>query len=225
MFAHQSLCNPKNLTLLKAVRKGFLKGCPYLSETLLLRCLNPSLATAKGHMKQPRHSIQSTHHHTTLVAQLLPPVLPLFDNIPVYPGPAYGTQPGPNAIADNADKSIANTFCFGDFADRNSGIVYHDLTGLFPFMSFNGSVCFFILYHYESNAILAKPITGLDDITIFTAYKTYFEELTAKGFKPQLNIMDNQATKHIKKFLTENECKLQVVEPNNHRVNAPKCTI
>jgi hypothetical protein len=27
-FAHQSLCNPKILTLLKAVRKGFLKGCP-----------------------------------------------------------------------------------------------------------------------------------------------------------------------------------------------------
>ena len=31
-FAHQLLCNPKILTLLKAVRKGFLKGCPNLSE-------------------------------------------------------------------------------------------------------------------------------------------------------------------------------------------------
>ena len=31
-FAHQSLCNPKISTLLKAVRKGFLKGCPNLSE-------------------------------------------------------------------------------------------------------------------------------------------------------------------------------------------------
>jgi hypothetical protein len=27
-FAHQSLCNPKISTLLKAVRQGFLKGCP-----------------------------------------------------------------------------------------------------------------------------------------------------------------------------------------------------
>ncbi len=32
--------------------------------------------------------------------------------------------------------------------------------------------------------------------------------------------MDNQVTKHIKKFLTTEECKLQLVEPNNHRVNA-----
>ncbi len=47
----------------------------------------------------------------------------------------------------------------------------------------------------------------------------------AKGFKPKLNIMDNQATKHIKKFLTKHNCKLQVVEPHNHRVNAAKCAI
>jgi hypothetical protein len=62
-------------------------------------------------------------------------------------------------------------------------------------------------------------------MSIFTAYKNYFRELTAKGFKPKLNIMDNQATKHIKKFLTKNECKLQVVEPHNHRVNTAKHTI
>ncbi len=105
---------------------------------------------------------------------------------------------------DDKDKSIANIFCFGAFADRNSGIDYQDLTGLFPFMSFDGSV-FFVLYRYESNAILAKPITRLDDMSIFTVYKAYLEELTAKGFKPKPKIMDNQATKHIKKFFTENE--------------------
>jgi hypothetical protein len=81
---------------------------------------------------------------------------------------------------------------------------------LFPFMLFNGSVCFFFLYHYESNAILATPIAGLDDVSIFNAYKKYFEDLTAKGFKPMLNIMDNQATQHIKKFSqrTTASCKL-----------------
>jgi hypothetical protein len=50
-FAHQSLCNPNILTLLKAVCKSFLKGCPNLSEKLILKYLNPSPATAKGHMK------------------------------------------------------------------------------------------------------------------------------------------------------------------------------
>ncbi len=59
-FAHQSLCNPKISTLLKAVHQGFLKGCPNLLETLILKYLNPSLATAKGHMKRPHHGLRST---------------------------------------------------------------------------------------------------------------------------------------------------------------------
>ena len=37
--------------------------------------------------------------------------------------------------------------------------------------------------------------------------------------------MDNQATKHIKQFFTENKCKLQLVEPRNHRVNAAERAI
>jgi hypothetical protein len=93
-------------------------------------------------------------------------------------------------------------------ANRHSGIVYHNLTGSFPFMSFDGSICFFILYHYESNAILATLIAELDDVSIFSASKKYFKDLTAKGFKPKLNVMDNQATKQIKKILTKNDCKL-----------------
>ncbi len=78
--------------------------------------------------------------------------------------------------------------------------MYHDLTGSFPFMSLDGSVCFFILYHYETNSILATPIAGLDDKIIFKAYKTRFRELEAKGFKPKLNIMDNQATNILNNF-------------------------
>jgi hypothetical protein len=37
--------------------------------------------------------------------------------------------------------------------------------------------------------------------------------------------MDNQATTHIKKFLSKNNCKLQVIEPHNHHVNAAERTI
>jgi hypothetical protein len=110
----------------------------------------------------------------------------------------------PNLIDDDEDESIANVFCFGAFADKNSGIVYHDLTGSFPFMSLDGSICLLVLYHYKSNFILGTPIAGLDDKSIFEAYKTRLEELKSKGFKPKLNVMDNQATKHIKKFLTKN---------------------
>jgi len=218
-FTHQSLCNPPISTLLKATRRGFLKGCPNLSEELINKYLNRSPATAKGHMKRPRHGIRSTRakQPTTKIPQPEPPLL--------APVPAYHEPQGPALIAMDDNDSIANIFCFGAFADKTSGLVYHDLTGSFPFVSLDGSVCFFVLYHYESNCIFGTPIAGLDDKTIFKAYKKHFDELTRKGFKPKLNIMDNQATKHIKTFLAENECDLQLVEPHNHRVNAAERAI
>jgi hypothetical protein len=37
--------------------------------------------------------------------------------------------------------------------------------------------------------------------------------------------MDNQATKHIKKVLTKEQCKLQLVEPHNHQMNAAERAI
>jgi hypothetical protein len=59
---------------------------------------------------------------------------------------------------------------------------------------------------------LVTAIAGLEDISIFNAYKMQFDGLTSKGFKPKINIMDNQAKKHIKTFLTEQQCRLQLVE-------------
>jgi hypothetical protein len=45
------------------------------------------------------------------------------------------TIPGPALIDDNTNKSIANIFCFGAFANHQSGVVYNNLMGNFPFMS------------------------------------------------------------------------------------------
>ena len=72
------------------------------------------------------------------------------------------------------------------------------MTGNFTFMSLDGSVCYLILYHYETNAIFATPIKSLDEKSIFHAYKLRFDKLTEKGFKPKLNVMDKQATQYIK---------------------------
>jgi hypothetical protein len=81
------------------------------------------------------------------------------------------------------------------------------------------------MYHYKTNAILVKAIANVDDRSIFDAYKEIFETLEKKGYKPKMNVMDNQATKYIKKFLTEKECDLQILEPHNHRINAAERAI
>jgi hypothetical protein len=59
----------------------------------------------------------------------------------------------------------------------------------------------------------------------FDAYKEIFESLEAKGDKPKMNVMDNQATNYIKQYLTKKKCDLQVVEPHNHHVNAAERAI
>ena len=60
------------------------------------------------------------------------------------------------------------------------------MTGNFPFVSLDGSVCYFIMYHYETNSILATPIDGIADKIIFEAYKKNFEMLESKGYKVKL---------------------------------------
>ena len=75
------------------------------------------------------------------------------------------------------------------------------------------------------SASLFKAIANVDNHSIYEANKKVFKLLEAKGYKPKMNVMDNQATKFIKKFLTKKECDLQVVEPHNHRVNAAERAI
>jgi hypothetical protein len=77
------------------------------------------------------------------------------------------------------------------------------------------------LHHHDSTT----PIMGLENVSIYNAYKTQFEVLTTKSFKHKLNVMDNQATKHINTFLTNNNCKLPLVELHNHHVNAAEHAI
>jgi hypothetical protein len=41
----------------------------------------------------------------------------------------------------------------------------------------------------------------------------------------KINVMDNQATKAIKSYLTPQPCRLKLVEPGNHQVNAAERAI
>jgi hypothetical protein len=139
-FAHQLLCNPRISTLMKALKKGFLKGCPNMNKELVKMYLNPSPATAKGHMKRPKKGIRSTtpkgpaneiRNSQPIIPVINPEVLPLFDEARPYPGPAYNASTSPAMIEEDNDKSIANVFCFGKFADTMMGVIYNDLTGNF----------------------------------------------------------------------------------------------
>jgi hypothetical protein len=58
-----------------------------------------------------------------------------------------------------------------------------DLTGAFPFMSLEKNVCFLVVYHYETNAIMAVPIANFTNDAILKAFHQQFELLESKGHK------------------------------------------
>jgi hypothetical protein len=124
-----------------------------------------------------------------------------------------------NIIEDRDTPGAANLFSFAEFADKQTGTLYNDLTstGTLLFMSLKGNVCFLVMYHYESNAIMALPIAGFGNDIIFAAYKQQYELLKSKGYSIKLNVMDNQASRIIKQYLTLKQFDLMLAKPNERR--------
>ncbi len=113
------------------------------------------------------------------------------DSIPMH-------VPHANVI-ESDDDSDKNVFVFAAFADKQNGTLYSNLTSAFPFMSLEGNVCFLVVYHYKTNAIMAVPIANFTNDAILKAFHQQFELLESKGHKIQLNVMDNQACTVVKK--------------------------
>jgi hypothetical protein len=57
------------------------------------------------------------------------------------------------------------------------------------------------------------------------AYDHIHQELTAKGFKPKLQTLDNEASATLKNFFTTNNVEYQLVPPHCHRRNAAERAI
>jgi hypothetical protein len=58
-----------------------------------------------------------------------------------------------------------------------------------------------ILYDYDSNAIVAKPIKDRTSPELLKAFQFMEQELAARGLKPKLMKMDNEASKLLRDYL------------------------
>jgi hypothetical protein len=85
-----------------------------LTKKLILKYLNPSLATAKGHIKQPRHGIKGTQ------PKLMPRATHPDQAVVIKPphdiaaAPVHNVllqQPLPHLIDDDGNESITSAFC------------------------------------------------------------------------------------------------------------------
>jgi hypothetical protein len=93
------------------------------------------------------------------------------------------------------------------------GQVYTDLTGSFPARSSKGNSGMMICYSYDANYIRPIAIEYKSGAEWVRSFGVVFDEMTAKGFKPKLQTMDNKASAALKNYFTEKEMSYQLTPP------------
>jgi hypothetical protein len=102
----------------------------------------------------------------------------------------------------------------------DQGQLYTDLTGKFPVKSSKGNSYVVVCYVYDCNCIKVVPMKSRYASEWVKEYDHIHQELTAKGFKPKLQTLDNEASAALKHFFTANDVECQLVPPHCHRRNA-----
>jgi hypothetical protein len=110
-------------------------------------------------------------------------------------------------------------------ATIDAGQIYTDQTGRFTVVLSKGNKYIMILYDYDSNAILAQPIKDRTAPELLKAFQAMEQELVARGLKPKLVKLDNEASKLLKDYLHQQDIKFQFVPPYSHRRNSAERAI
>jgi hypothetical protein len=106
-----------------------------------------------------------------------------------------------------------------------TGKIYSDAAGRFPIPSSKGNHFLLIVYDFDSNYIFAEPMKSRTGAQHLAAYKRVHSLLSSRGLKPQLQKLDNEASKELLKFMTSEAIDYQLVSPNMHMRNAAERAI
>ena len=82
-----------------------------------------------------------------------------------------------------------------------------------------------VLFDNDSNDILAEAMKNWMQGEMGRAQAKPHIYLTARGFKPQLQILDNECSDKLEQFFYNEKVKYQLVPPHLHRANAAECAI
>ena len=64
-----------------------------------------------------------------------------------------------------------------------------------------------------------------NDTEAMRVYKDMYDCIKSRNYKPKLNIMDNEASTDVKRYITNVNVNVLIGEPNNHHINAAECAI
>ena len=121
---------PQFLRFNKAVKNEYFQSWPGLSTSLITKFLKPSIATHFGHLNEERQNLQSTQQ---------------LSNEDAFPTPEMPNHQTHEMMVTITPYTLTLK-------------IYGDLPGKFPYTSSRGARYFWVVYHYDSNAILVKTL-------------------------------------------------------------------
>ena len=100
-----------------------------------------------------------------------------------------------------------------------TGKVGTDQTGRFVVPSFSGNNYLLILFDIDINYILLEPIPNCTKHSIKNTYAKILKINKNRGFKPQLNRLENEASNILKFFITEQHIDYELTPAAIHQRN------
>lgn len=198
-FLHAACGYPVPTTWIKAIDNGHFATWPGLTADLVRKHLAKSVPTLKGHLHQQRQNIRST--------QPTAPDDNDQDMTPPTDTPNLRTHMVYSAIAEPRHE------------------IATDLTGRFPVTSSHGNKYILVCYVYDCNAILTAPLKNRTDSEHLRAFNSIHQYLVDRGFTPNHQRLDNEASTAYKSNLRRKGIDFQLVPPHNHRRNAAERAI
>ena len=102
---------------------------------------------------------------------------------------------------------------------------YSDQTGKFPGQSSRGYQYVFIIYEYDSNTILVKPLYTRQALEINTTWSETHLQLRHNEFAPKLHVLDIKFSFETNKAFKKYDIAFQLVPSHVHRRNASEHAI
>ena len=180
---HPTLFSPVKQTIFQAIKKGYFATWPNLTNGLINNHLPPSMTTAKGHMHQKINNLKSTKPQEPKTLEDQP-MKPLLQR----------TNPVFTKI--NHKRQIST-----------------NLTGKLPVKSNRGNKYIFVLYDYDSNCILIRPMKSGADSRFIRFFTDLHEHLLDRGLKPAYMILENEDSPAFQRELKAKNIDFQLVPP------------
>ena len=188
-FHHKSMFSPTKDTWLKAIKKGYFTTWHGITYTSVNKHLQLTEATAKGHMRQQHQNYRSTKLH----------------------------QKHTNSIEMTAKQARTNAVYVRPI--EATGLLCTDQTGAFPVTSTKSNRYIMVAHHYDSNAILVRPLPSRSQYHLQQAFTSIYDTLSNAGHQPTEIRLDNEAPMSLRKYFKKRKMNFQLVPPNNHRRN------